>query len=65
MLLHSDFRAAESRQAQAGAGSLAGKTYNDRPSRLMPETMSEDDDFEEEFEDEDDDEFGDDDEGDE
>ena len=31
----------------------------------MPETMSEDDDFEEEFDDEDEDEFGDDDEGDE
>ena len=54
MFMHTDCRS-----AQGSAGSLGGKIYNHHPGRLMPERMSEDDDFEEEFEDEDDDEFGD------
>jgi hypothetical protein len=64
MLLHSD-RESKGRQAKGSRGALAGKIYNDHAIRLMPETMSEDDDFEEEFDDEDEDEFGDEDEGDE
>ena len=63
MHLHSDCRAKGRQPKDDGAG-LAGKTYNDHFSRLMPE-MSEDDDFEEEFDDDDEDEFGDEDEGDE
>ena len=57
--MHSDCWTPNGKQAQGSADPLVGKTYNHQFSRLMPERMSEDDDFEEEFEDEDDDEFGD------
>ncbi len=65
-LLADSIRAKSQQQPKEGCStdSLIGKKiYNERFSRLMPEThMSEDDDFEEEFDEEEEDEFGDEDE---